>query len=60
MKSKIKWYNDEQMVGTLLIFWPPLGIYGIYKSEIIKPKVKKITYGTIAVVCMLLLKVCLS
>ena len=54
MKTEVKWYNDTQMVGTLLLFWPPLGIYGVYKSEIIEPKWKKVTYGTLALVCILL------
>jgi hypothetical protein len=53
MKNKVKWYNDPQMVGTLLIFWLPFGIYGLYKSETIKPKWKKITYGTLALVFIL-------
>ena len=54
MSTKIKWYNDPQMVGTLLIFWPPVGIYGIYKSETINPKWKNLTYGTLALVGILL------
>lgn len=54
MTTKVKWYNDPQMVGTLLIFWPPVGIYGVYKSETIEPKWKKITYGTFALAFILL------
>lgn len=54
MKIKNKWYNEPQMVGTLLIFWPPLGIYGLYKSETIQSEWKNITYGTVGVVCVLL------
>lgn len=56
MKTKDKWYNDPQMVGTLLLFWLPLGVYGVYKSETIQPKWKKVTYGTLAFSCMLLAK----
>ena len=48
MKTKQKWYNSYQMVGTLLIFWPPLGIYGVYKSDTIPPKWKKATYGALS------------
>ena len=48
MKTKEKWYNSPQLVGTLLIFWPPLGIYGVYKSDTIPPKWKKATYGAFA------------
>ena len=59
MKMKVKWYNDPEMVGSLLMFLPPVGIYGIYKSETINPKWKKITYGTLALVCMSLAKICL-
>ncbi len=54
MASKVKWYNDTQMVGTLLLFWPPLGVYGLYKSETIESKWKNLAYGTLALVCMLL------
>lgn len=44
MKTRNKWFNSPQLVGTLLIFWPPLGIYGVYKSDTIPPKWKKATY----------------
>lgn len=54
MGKKEKWYNDPQMVGTLLLFWPPVGIYGLHKSETINPKWKKLTYVTLAIVCILL------
>lgn len=52
--TKTKWYNDPQMVGTLLIFWPPLGMYGVYKSETIEPKWKKMAYGTFVLATVLL------
>jgi len=45
---KQKWYNSRQMVETLLIFWPPLGIYGVPKSENIPQKWKNITYGALS------------
>lgn len=50
MKFKIqqKWYNSNQLVGTLLIFWPPLGLYGVYRSDTISPKWKKATYAALA------------
>lgn len=54
MITKVKWYNDPQMVGALLFFWPPVGIYGLYKSDTIKPKWKKITYVALVLVCILL------
>ncbi len=54
MNTKVKWYNDVTMVGTLLILFPPVGIMGLYKSETINPKWKKVTSITFALVCMLL------
>lgn len=54
MESKVKWYNDTQMVGTLLLFWPPLGIYGLYKSETIEARWKNLGYATVALVSVLL------
>lgn len=54
METKVKWYNDLQMVGTLVFFFPPVGIYGIYKSETIKPVWKKITFGVLLAVGILL------
>ena len=47
MKTKQKWYN-RYIVGYLLILCPPLGLYGIYKSETIPPKWKKATYAAFA------------
>jgi len=55
MKPKVKWYNDPQMVGTLLIFWPPVGIFGVYKSETIKPICKRITYAALSLGCLALI-----
>jgi hypothetical protein len=60
MNAKVKWYNDPQMVGTMLIFWPPVGFYGIYKSETITPKWKKLAFGTLGVACIVLAIICLS
>lgn len=48
METKKKWYNDHQMVGTLLIFWPPLGIYGVYRSGSIPQRWKIATYSALA------------
>ncbi len=59
MKTKIKWYNDPQMVGSFLLFVPPVGIYGIYKSETIALKWKKLTAVTLAIVAILLMMTCL-
>lgn len=50
METKEKWYNIPEMVGALLLFWPPLGIYGVYKSEMINQKWKNATYIALALV----------
>lgn len=55
MTNKNKWYNKPEMVGGLLLFWPPLGIYGTYKSETIEPKWKKVVYGTFVLAAILLI-----
>jgi hypothetical protein len=47
MKNINKWYNNPIAVDFLLFFLPPLGIYGLYKSEILKNKITKILYGMI-------------
>ncbi len=44
MEPKQKWYN-RYIVGYLLILVPPLGLYGVYKSETIPVKWKKVTFG---------------
>ncbi len=54
MKPKTKWYNDKQMVGTLLIFFMPIGIYGVYKSETIETRWKNVTYATVVIGGLLL------
>lgn len=46
MKTKQKWYN-RYIVGYLLILVPPLGLYGVYKSETIPPRWKKVTYAAL-------------
>ena len=54
MNSKVKWYNNPEMVGALLLFWTPIGVYGLYKSETINSKWKKVAYGTLTLACILL------
>jgi hypothetical protein len=60
MGTKVKWYNDPQIVGTLLLFWLPLGVYGVHKSETIEPKWKNLTYVTLVLACILLAMICLA
>jgi hypothetical protein len=55
MKTKEKWYNKPQLVGTLLMFWPPFGLYGLYKSENIDSKFKIAIYGVFVFVIVLFL-----
>ena len=57
MENKVKWYNDPQMVGSMLLFLPPVGIYGVYRSETIEPKWKKLTSATLALVGVLLVTI---
>ena len=47
MEAKLKWYNNY-IVGYLLILFPPLGLYGVYKSDIISQKWKNVTYAALA------------
>lgn len=47
MEAKPKWYNNY-IVGYLLILFPPLGLYGVYKSDIISQKWKNVTYAALA------------
>ena len=60
MKTRTKWYDDLQMVGTLLMFWPPLGLYGVYRSTTMPKAWKHIAYGTFAVACALLVAIQVS
>ncbi|WP_159038503.1 hypothetical protein [Brumimicrobium mesophilum] len=55
MKTKEKWYNSPQLVGTLLMFWPPFGLYGLYKSENIDSKMKIAIYGVFVFIIVLFL-----
>ncbi|HHZ64558.1 MAG TPA: hypothetical protein EYN51_03515 [Flavobacteriales bacterium] len=45
--SDEKWYNNSKLVDTLLFIIPPIGIYGVYKSDKIKSSVIKISLGLI-------------
>lgn len=54
MKNKTKWYNDKDMVGSFLLFIPPVGLYGIYRSETIESKWKLLTSGILILVSILL------
>lgn len=48
MEIDSKWYNNTALVGTLVICFLPLGLYGLYKSENIDRRAKMATYIGIA------------
>lgn len=54
MKRKTKWYNNQHLAGYLLICCPPIGLYGLYKSETIAAKWEKTVYGAFSLVITLL------
>ena len=51
-ENKVKWYNVSQIVGTFLLFWPPLGV-SAYTSDTIKPKWRKVVSGDLPLVSIL-------
>lgn len=55
MERNRKWYNSKEMVGTLLFIFPPVGIYGVYKSYTITSKAKTIVYIALAIVALFFL-----
>jgi len=57
MKPKSKWYNDISMLGSMLFFLPPIGYYGLFKSETIPTKWKKVGAVTLAMVGLVFLAI---
>ena len=55
VRHKTVWFNDQQIVGTLLLFWPPVGLYGVYKSEVIEFKWKVVVYTSFMIAIALLI-----
>ncbi|OUS20135.1 hypothetical protein A9Q93_01660 [Nonlabens dokdonensis] len=53
MKESKKWYNDVIMVGSLLFIIPPVGIYGIYRSETIPRLWKNTVYSSVIIVAVI-------
>ncbi len=47
-----KWYDIEMLVDILLFIIPPVGIYGVYKTNKIKSKSFKYLYGAIGLISM--------
>jgi hypothetical protein len=57
MRESKKWYNDIIMVGSLLFIIPPVGIYGVYRSETIPKLWKNTVYSSLIVVAVIFLLV---
>ena len=55
-----KWYNNEMLVDVLLFFLPPMGMYAIYKTNLLKNKTTKILYGLIGFSSFLVVIIYLS
>lgn len=55
MKKEQKWYNIEMLVDILVFILPPLGIYGIYKTDKIKSKTFKFLYSLFGVISFLIM-----
>lgn len=53
-KTNTKWYDNETLVDTLLFVFPPIGIYGVYKTKMIKSKITKVFYSGIGFISILL------
>lgn len=53
MSEAKKWYNNEALLGALLLFAPPLGLYGVYKNQSIKSVFKNVIYAAFIVVILL-------
>ncbi|SDX01105.1 hypothetical protein [Aequorivita viscosa] len=59
-KSLDKWYNNTTIVDTLLFLLPPVGLYGLYKTERLKHNVNKVFYGVIGFISLFLIIIYLS
>lgn len=53
MGERKKWYNDIIMVGSLLFIIPPVGIYGVYRSETIPKLWKNTVYSSLIIVAVI-------
>jgi len=49
-----KWYNNPSVVDTLLFLLPPVGMYGLYKTNTIKSNINKVLYGFLGFISLLL------
>ena len=55
-----KWYNNSTIVDTLLFLLPPVGIYGLYKTERLKPNINKVLYGFLGFISLLMVVIYLT
>jgi hypothetical protein len=53
MESKQNWYNNEALLGALLLFVPPVGLYALYKNDNVKQSFKNIIYTAFLVVAII-------
>ncbi len=57
MEQSKKWFNDIIMVGSLLFIIPPVGMYGIYKSETIPRLWKNTVYSSFIIVAIIFITI---
>lgn len=55
-----KWYNNPTIVDVLLFILPPVGMYGLYKTQSLKPKINKVLYGVLGFISFLLVIISLT
>lgn len=54
--EKVKWYEQNKLLDILLFIFPPLAIYGIYKSKkiLVPMKILLILIGVMNITVFLL------
>lgn len=55
-----KWYNNPTIVDALLFILPPVGMYGLYKTEMLKPNINKVLYGFLGFISLLMIVIYLT
>jgi|GEM_PF-1013510 len=55
-----KWYNNSTIVDTLLFLLPPVGMYGLYKTESIKSNLNKVLYCFLGFISLVLIIIYLT
>lgn len=49
-----KWYSNSTIVDVLLFILPLVGVYGLYKTESLKPNMNKVLHGFLGFISLLL------